>query len=215
VFAPPPNSQPVANQSVVPVNGPPFRWAVWATPQPPEDVLAFYAARIGRPPGANGSHWLEPPSEPLFTAAVYPADQPDRVPPTARKDIPADARTLVLLTAKAPPEPDLLPHQDNLFAPDLSPATLRAETAAGRLVWKASDKGPVFVASGTILGGHLSRRQLWLALARQGREYMLTVTPGRRPAVAPVVRQRDGWLWRCELGRLWAAVERSLAARPA
>ena len=90
-------------------------------------------------------------------------------------------------------------------------AALRADTAAGRLVWKASDKGPVFVAGGTILGGPLADRGLWLALARQGREYVLTVTSGRRPAAGPVVRQRDGWLWRCPLGRLWAAVERSAA----
>jgi hypothetical protein len=219
VYAPPPNSRPVAEQTVLPTNGPPFRWAVWATPEPPADVLAFYAAETGRPPDANGSHWLEPPVDPRFTAAVYPADRPDRLPPLARADIPADARTLVLLTAKSgpdrPPESDGPPHRDNLFPPDLSPASLRAATIAGRLIWKASDKGPVFVAGGATARGYFTGEGLWLALGRKGREYVLTGTSGGGPAGASVLRQRDGWLRRCELGRLWAAVERSAATRPA
>src|SRR5205823_304916 len=101
------------------------------------------------------------------------------------------------------------------FPPVLSPANLWAATAAGRLAWRASESGPVFVAGGAAADGSPAGTRLCLALGRQGREYVLTVTGEGGPAGAAALRQRDGWFRRCGLGRLWAAVERAAAARPA
>jgi hypothetical protein len=79
------------------------------------------------------------------------------------------------------------------------------------MVWARSAKGPVLLAGGQALTGLHAGRDIWLALSRQGRDYMLTLTSGPAPYGDPL-RQRDGWLHKCELGHLWIAAERTVEA---
>jgi hypothetical protein len=115
---------------------------------------------------------------------------------------------VVFLTDRFQPLPPLEPHGDNLLPSDLSPASLLEKTRAGHLVWKASEKGPVLLCGGRTIGGSQAGHDIWVALGRQGRKYTLTLTTGVEPIGEPVT-QSDGWLRRCELGRLWRAIERA------
>jgi hypothetical protein len=102
------------------------------------------------------------------------------------------------------------PYRRNVLPRVLSTTALLAATEAGQLVWARSDKGPIVKAGGSVPEGLHAGREIWLTLTRVGKEYQLALTSGVQPYGQPQ-RQRDGWFRRCELGRLWAAVERSLS----
>jgi hypothetical protein len=90
---PPPNAERVADEVVVPLVGPSFRWAVFATGDSPADVIAYYSRVLGRAPDEGGSRWEDAAGHSL---AVFAAADRAKVPPSARQHIPPDARTLVL-----------------------------------------------------------------------------------------------------------------------
>lgn len=210
----PPNSHCIANQSVMPLGQPPFRWAVFATTDLPDDVIAFYTRALGRAADEAGHKWGEPRDNPLHSVTVHPAERVDALPPMDRGRVPPGTRTLILLLQRSAAPAPRQPYQDNVLPLTLSTAALLEATRAGRLTWAASDKGPVRVlkAGGRVPAGLHAGRDIWVTVSRTGREYLLALTAELQPYGEPL-RQKDGWFRRCELGELWEAARRS--SRPA
>jgi hypothetical protein len=94
MFPEPPNSVGVADEVVVPVGAPAFRWAVFATSDSSADPIAFYTRALGRGPDEDGCRWTDPAGH---TLTVLPVEDRGKVPPSARPHIPSAARTLVFM----------------------------------------------------------------------------------------------------------------------
>jgi hypothetical protein len=107
-FAPPPAAQCLADETVWPTQGEPFRWTVYATSAAAQEVLEFYTRSMGRSPDEDGCKWVEPCPPYVQTLEVHAAQRRERLPPSVHGRIPPEAQTLVMIimrTALAPDQP--------------------------------------------------------------------------------------------------------------